>query len=360
MENIYYIFLILILTILFLFLSEKYYEKNKKSECKIKIIGLGGGGSNIVEYLSNKYPLEYDALIINSDKKALETKNVDKKILLQKDNNYGCGSNIVCGYTLVTSDVILQIKYFIERNEDIYIFVTLGGGCGTGSLKAIAQEFKDSYYKLNFILITPFKWEGIKKSERANEIIKEIKNNFRNVYIYSNDELLSSGDLGINECFKIQNEKFNKLIKEGFQNENNMYKTRLYLTIEDILDLIEEKKNLYRLKTKVYNETLKSYMLIFNQIKNLDFSAKLKYNEIGFTTIIIDNNIGNISIQDNIFMKFDTLDFLNKELSEKINEISEIVNLCKDYSKLEKENKKLIKEGYALYRYSNTMYNKLL
>lgn len=128
-------------------------------------------------------------------------------------------------------------------------------------------------------------------------------------------------------------------------------KKRLHLTMENILDLIEEKENLYRPKTKVYNETLKSYMLIFNQIKNLDFSAKVKYNEIDFTTIIIDNNIGNISIQDNIFMKFDTLDFLNKELSEKINEISEIVNLCKDYSKLEKENKKLIKDGYALYRY---------
>jgi len=211
MDNICCIFLILILTIFFL---KKYYEKHKKSRYKIKIIGLGGGGSNIVEYLSNTYPLEYDALIINSDKKALETKNVDKKIFLQKDNTYGCGSNIVCGYTLITSDVIAQIKYFIERNREIYIFVTLGGGCGTGSLKAIAQEFKDSNYRLNFILTTPFKWEGVKKSERANEIIEQIKNDFRNIYIYSNDELLSFGNLGISECFKIQNEKFNKFIKD--------------------------------------------------------------------------------------------------------------------------------------------------
>ena len=212
------IFLILILTIFFFLYLKKNYEKNKKSECKIKLIGLGGGGSNIVEYLSNTYPLEYDTLIINSDKKALETKNVDKKILLQKDNTYGCGSNIVCGYTLITSDVIAQIKYFIERNRDIYIFVTLGGGCGTGSLKAISQEFINSNYRLNFILITPFKWEGIKKNERANEIVEQIKNDFQNVYIYSNDELLNFGNLGISECFKIQNEKFNKLIKDDEKN----------------------------------------------------------------------------------------------------------------------------------------------
>ena len=112
-----YIFLILILTIFFFLYLKKNYEKHKKSKYKVKIIGLGGGGSNIVEYLSNTYPLEYDTLIINSDKKALETKNVDKKILLQKDNTYGCGSNIVCGYTLITSDVIAQIKYFIERSR---------------------------------------------------------------------------------------------------------------------------------------------------------------------------------------------------------------------------------------------------
>ena len=218
MSETYYIFLILILTIFFFLYLKKNYEKHKKSKYKVKIIGLGGGGSNIVEYLSNTYPLEYDTLIINSDKKALETKNVDKKILLQKDNTYGCGSNIVCGYTLITSDVIAQIKYFIERNRDIYIFVTLGGGCGTGSLKAIAQEFKDSNYRLNFILTTPFKWEGVKKNERANEIIEQIKNDFQNVYIYSNDELLDFGNLGISECFKIQNEKFNKLIKDDEKN----------------------------------------------------------------------------------------------------------------------------------------------
>ena len=218
MSETYYISLILILTIFFFLYLKKNYEKHKKSKYKVKIIGLGGGGSNIVEYLSNTYPLEYDTLIINSDKKALETKNVDKKILLQKDNTYGCGSNIVCGYTLITSDVISQIKYFIERNRDIYIFVTLGGGCGTGSLKAIAQEFKDSNYRLNFILTTPFKWEGVKKNERANEIIEQIKNDFQNVYIYSNDELLDFGNLGISECFKIQNEKFNKLIKDDEKN----------------------------------------------------------------------------------------------------------------------------------------------
>ena len=54
--------------------------------------------------------------------------------------------------------------------------------------------------------------------EKLNEIIEQIKNDFQNVYIYSNDELLDFGNLGISECFKIQNEKFNKLIKDDEKN----------------------------------------------------------------------------------------------------------------------------------------------
>lgn len=178
---------------------------------KIKIIGIGGGGSNIVEYLSTSSPEVYSSLAINSDKKALDIKNVDKKILLKKDNFYGCGSNIMCGYSLVTPKVIREIKKFITKKEEAYIFVTLGGGCGTGSLRAIVQEFKDSTFLLNFILITPFKWEGEKKRKRANDAIEEIKKYYKNVTIFSNDDLLNLGNLGISECFKIQNEQFKKL-----------------------------------------------------------------------------------------------------------------------------------------------------
>ncbi len=69
-------------------------------------------------------------------------------------------------------------------------------------------------YRLNFILTTPFKWEGVKKYQRANEVIQQIKNDFKNVCVYSNDELLNFGNLGIAECFKLQNENFNKLIKD--------------------------------------------------------------------------------------------------------------------------------------------------
>jgi len=123
--------------------------------------------------------------------------------------------------------------------------------------------------------------------------------------------------------------------------------------MENILDSIEEENliNLFRLKNRVYNETFKSYIFIFNQIKNINFSSKIKYEDIDFTTIIIDKNINNASLQDNIEAVINTLDFLNDELNEKTNKLSEIVENCKHYSKLTKEDKEVIKDSYFFARY---------
>lgn len=97
--------------------------------------------------------------------------------------------------------------------------------------------------------------------------------------------------------------------------------------MEDILDSKDDENliNLFRLKNRVYNETFKSYIFIFKQIKNINFSSKIKYEDIDFTTIILDKNINNPSFQDNISMSFDTLDFLNDELNEKTQKLKEII-----------------------------------
>ena len=123
--------------------------------------------------------------------------------------------------------------------------------------------------------------------------------------------------------------------------------------MEDILDSKDDENliNLFRLKNRVYNETFKSYIFIFNQIKNINFSSKIKYEDIDFTTIIIDKNINNPSFQDNISMSFDTLDFLNDELNEKTQKLKEIIAICKDYSKLKKEDKEVVKDSYFFARY---------
>lgn len=186
----------------------KKKEENEHTKKK-KIIGIGGGGSNIVEYMTN----QYETLIINSDKRALEQKKVKNKIHLEKLDNLGCGSNEKCGFSLITEDVLNQIDNFINENLSITLIATLGGGVGSGSTKAIAEHLTNKDLMVKCILVKPFSWEGSKKSNRANETIEFLKQ-LKNVSIIEieNDELKSFEHLSMKESFNLLNNKINLMI----------------------------------------------------------------------------------------------------------------------------------------------------
>mgnify|MGYP000296521966 FL=1 len=198
-KNIYY----LKIKNFFLKKKEELHTENKK------VIGIGGGGSNIVEYLAN----QYESLIINSDKKALEQKKVKNKIHLEKPDNLGCGSNEKCGFSLITEDVLNQIDNFINENLSITLIATLGGGVGSGSTKAIAEHLTNKNIIVKCVLVKPFSWEGSKKSNRANETIEFLKQ-LKNVSIIEieNDELKSFEHLSMKESFNLLNNKINLMI----------------------------------------------------------------------------------------------------------------------------------------------------
>ncbi len=105
MYNFLYLIDIIVLCLtLYLIFEIKNIHQKQSSINRLspqQLIGIGGGGSNIVEYLVNAYPTKYDVLIVNSDKKALASKKVQNKILLEKLDGYGCGSNETCGLSLL-------------------------------------------------------------------------------------------------------------------------------------------------------------------------------------------------------------------------------------------------------------------
>jgi cell division protein FtsZ len=199
-RNIYYF---KIKSFFFFKLKQEQHQESKK------IIGIGGGGSNIVESLSN----HYESLIINSDKRALEQKKVKNKIHLEKPDNLGCGSNEKCGFSLITEDVLNQIDKFINKNLSITLIATLGGGVGSGSTKAIAEHLTNKDLMVKCILVKPFSWEGSKKINRANETIEFLKQ-LENISIIEieNDELKSFEHLSMKESFNLLNNKINLMI----------------------------------------------------------------------------------------------------------------------------------------------------
>ena len=201
-KNIYY------LRIKTYFIKKQKNQEHADTEKK-KVIGIGGGGSNIVESLSK----QYESLIINSDKRALEQKKVKNKIHLEKPDNLGCGANEKCGFSLITDEVLSQIDNFIDKNLSITLIATLGGGVGSGSTKAVAEYLSNKNILVKCILVKPFSWEGSKKINRANETI-EFLNQLKNVSIIeiSNDELKSFEHLSIKESSNLLNNKINLMV----------------------------------------------------------------------------------------------------------------------------------------------------
>ena len=189
------------------------FEKEKideDSSNKIKkIIGIGGGGSNIVEFLSK----DFDSLIVNSDKKALSLNKVANKIHLEKPDQLGCGSNENCGFSLINEKVLNQIDDFMQDYEEVTLIATLGGGVGSGSTKAIGEYLSAKDINVKCILVKPFFWEGLKKKNRAMDTINYLQQ-FQNINIsqLENDELKNFEHLTMKQSFNLLNNKIKSLI----------------------------------------------------------------------------------------------------------------------------------------------------
>lgn len=198
--------------------TESLYEYetiNPINDTKIKkVIGVGGGGSNIVEYLYKVSYFSYDPLVINSDKKALDIKKVPNKLYLDSPKSYGCGSNEVCGLELINETTLGRIKNFISTTKKIYIIVTLGGGVGSGSTKAIVKYLYEQDIEVYLIAVYPFSWEGINKTKRADDTLKFSKSYCKKIHIFKNDNLKKYYSNSMRDCFHLLNKSIDKTIKK--------------------------------------------------------------------------------------------------------------------------------------------------
>ncbi|MCT7598013.1 hypothetical protein ACOTWR_02870 [Aliarcobacter butzleri] len=123
--------------------------------------------------------------------------------------------------------------------------------------------------------------------------------------------------------------------------------------MEQILKTQEELNlvKLYKLKKEVYNDSFKKFTNIFGKIKNINFGIDIKYEDIDFSTIIINKNIDDLVFQENIHSTINSLNSSNDILNLILDELVQIITTCKDYSLLSKQNKNSIKEAYFFARY---------
>lgn len=187
-------------------MADNMYQFDLPSHHKsiIKVIGVGGGGSNAVNHMYNQGIRDVEFVVCNTDIQALESSPVPNKLQLGVNltSGLGAGANPEKGRNaaLESRDEIREM--LSENTKMVFITAGMGGGTGTGAAPVIAQVAKELDILTVGIVTAPFMFEGRKKTQAANDGIAELKANCDTVLVILNDKLREIfGNLPIREAF---------------------------------------------------------------------------------------------------------------------------------------------------------------
>ncbi len=180
------------------------FELLKDNESIIKVIGVGGGGSNAVNHMFRQGIKGVEFLVCNTDAQALEISPVPYKIQLGMSltEGRGAGSMPEVGRNAAIENIDEIKKILGENTKMVFITAGMGGGTGTGAAPVIAQAAKEMGILTVGIVTVPFLFEGKKRKLQADFGIDELKKNVDTLLIICNDKLREMyGNLKLGEAF---------------------------------------------------------------------------------------------------------------------------------------------------------------
>jgi cell division protein FtsZ len=171
----------------------------------IKVIGVGGGGSNAVNYMFNQQTDGVNFIICNTDAQALASSGVPNRIQLgpHLTQGLGAGANPEIGRQ-ATEESLEEIRRILEVNTKMaFITAGMGGGTGTGGAPIMAKICKEMGILTVGIVTTPFAYEGKKRLQQAEEGIRQLRQQVDTLLVISNDKLRHQfGNLKMREAFE--------------------------------------------------------------------------------------------------------------------------------------------------------------
>ena len=170
----------------------------------IKVIGVGGGGSNAVNNMYEKGIVGVDFAVMNTDNQALDLSPVSNKIQLGPTltEGRGAGNKPTIGReaSIESEEEIKQL--FSDDTKMVFITAGMGGGTGTGAAPIIAKVAQELDILTVGIITMPFTFEGRRRQKQAQEGLDELKKNVDTLIIISNDKLREiHGNLSLTAAF---------------------------------------------------------------------------------------------------------------------------------------------------------------
>ena len=170
----------------------------------IKVIGVGGGGSNAVNHMHAQGITGVDFVICNTDKQALDMSRIPVKLQIGAALTEGLGAGSVPERGgLAAQENIDEIRQLLStRTKMLFITAGMGGGTGTGAAPVIARIARDMGILTVGIVTMPFNWEGRKRKQQASAGIEEMRNAVDTLLVINNDRLRDLyGNLTMDDAF---------------------------------------------------------------------------------------------------------------------------------------------------------------
>lgn len=180
------------------------FEMPKQRPSIIKVIGVGGGGSNAVNYMYKQDIKDVEFVICNTDNQALENSPIPLKIQLGQTltSGLGAGNKPEVGRESAVEN-LMEIEEMLEgTTKMVFITAGMGGGTGTGAAPVIAQKAKEMGLLTVGIVTIPFLFEGEKRVSQALDGVERMSQHVDALLVISNQKLREIyGDLKLSNAF---------------------------------------------------------------------------------------------------------------------------------------------------------------
>ena len=179
------------------------FDLPKRTKSIIKVIGVGGGGSNAVNHMYRQGIKDVEFVVCNTDLQALNSSPVPTKLQIGTalTEGLGCGANPKVGRAAAIESKEL-ICEMLSGTKMVFITAGMGGGTGTGAAPVIAKIAKEMDILTVGIVTMPFGWEGKKKFAHAQHGIDQLRSACDTVLVILNDQVRSMfGNLAISSAF---------------------------------------------------------------------------------------------------------------------------------------------------------------
>tara|TARA_B100001094_G_scaffold328616_1_gene389417 strand:- start:1918 stop:3618 length:1701 start_codon:yes stop_codon:yes gene_type:complete len=184
----------------------------KNQSSVIKVIGIGGGGGNAINYMYENGIEGVDFAVCNTDTQALEASPIPVKIQLGENltSGLGAGSNPEVGMQAAVESID-RINELLDSNTNmLFITAGMGGGTGTGAAPVIAKAANEKGILTVGVVTMPFETEGGRRHDHAKSGLEELRKHVDTLLVINNQKLLEvHGDLTLSKAFSKANEVLN-------------------------------------------------------------------------------------------------------------------------------------------------------